>query len=194
MSASPSIVILAGPNGAGKSTLAPLLLRDTLNLPMFVNADTIAQGLAGFDPLGAALEAGRIMLARLHELAGDGLDFAFETTLASRTYAPWLRELKADGWSVHLFFLWLDNPDLAVQRVATRVKMGGHAVLEETVRRRYAAGLRNFAELYQPIASTWRVYDNSLGLAPQLIAQGAARVRSTVLDQDKWCEFHKACK
>lgn len=79
----PSVVILAGPNGAGKSTAAPELLQGELSVREFVNADVIARGLSAFDPDGAAIAAGRVMLARLDELAHQRESFAFETTLAS---------------------------------------------------------------------------------------------------------------
>jgi predicted ABC-type ATPase len=171
--ASPVVVILAGPNGAGKSTSAPALLRDSLGLGEFVNADVIAQGLSAFDPERAALAAGRIMLARLRELARQRENFAFETTLASRSFAAWIAELKAGGYDFDLVFLWLPSPDVAVARVADRVRLGGHGVPEETIRRRYHSGLRNFFTLYRPLASTWRFYDNSQVTGPVVIASGA---------------------
>jgi predicted ABC-type ATPase len=120
----PSVVILAGPNGAGKSTAAPALLQGALAVNEFVNADVIARGLSAFDPDAAALAAGRVMLTRLRELAAQRTSFAFETTLASRTFAPWLRDLAASGYDVHLFFLWLSSADLAIARVADRVRNG----------------------------------------------------------------------
>src|SRR5580658_714836 len=132
----PKVVLLAGPNGVGKSTSAEKLLLGTLKVQEFVNADTIAKGLSAFAPNRVALEAGRIMLARLKELAAQKADFAFETTLATRSYAPWLRKLKAAGYEIHLLFLWLPNADTAVARVADRVRFGGHGVPEATVRRR----------------------------------------------------------
>ena len=122
---------------AGKSTSAPSLLRGTLGVAEFVDADTIARGLAGFDPDRAAIPAGRVMLARLRELAGQQVSFAFESTLASRTLAPWLGELVGHGYRFHLIFLWLPSADFAVDRVADRVRLGGHDVPEATVRRRY---------------------------------------------------------
>src|SRR3982750_1510524 len=103
----PNVIVIAGPNGAGKSTLAPTLLRDTLNVPEFVNADTIAEGLSAFAPEDASFDAGRVMLGRLHELAAGRRSFAFETTLASRFYAGWLEQLKASGFRVSVVFLWL---------------------------------------------------------------------------------------
>lgn len=150
----PSIILLAGPNGAGKTTAAPTLLKGTLGIVEFVNADTIAQGLAGFDPERASIPAGRVMLNRLKDLAEHRISFAFESTLASRTFAPWLRELIENGYDFHLVFLWLPTAAFAVDRVANRVKMGGHDVPEITIRRRYSAGLRNFFELYRALATT----------------------------------------
>src|SRR6516225_1621380 len=133
---SPSVIVLAGPNGAGKTTAAQSLLAETLRLRTFVNADVIAQGLSGFDPASAALEAGRIMLDRLHALAKERCDFAFETTLAVRSLVRWFRELQEAGYSIHLVYFWLADPDLAVSRVAERVRMGGHDVPEPTIRLR----------------------------------------------------------
>jgi predicted ABC-type ATPase len=181
----PSVVILAGPNGAGKSTAASTLLHGTLAVNEFVNADVIARGLSAFDPDGAALAAGRVMLARLRELAEQRVSFAFETTLASRTFAPWLRDLRASGYDVQLVFLWLSSADLAIERVADRVRSGGHNVPEETVRRRYRAGLPNFFNLYEPLASAWRLYDTS-SAAPRLVAQGLESQPIGVYDEDVW--------
>lgn len=181
----PCVVILAGPNGAGKSTAAPELLQGELAVNEFVNADVIARGLSAFDPDRAAIAAGRVMLARLGELARQRESFAFETTLASRSFAPWLRDLRASGYAVHLFFLWLSSPDLAVQRVAYRVRSGGHDVPADTIRRRYRAGVRNLFTLYQPVVTTWAVYDCS-GLKSQLIAEGLESAPLKVYDRKVW--------
>jgi predicted ABC-type ATPase len=182
----PSVVVLAGPNGAGKSTAAPALLRGVLGVNEFVNADVIAQGLSAFDPGSAALAAGRIMLVRVRELATARDRFAFETTLASRSFAPWLLELIASGYEFHLVFLWLPSPDLAVDRVAQRVRTGGHHVDELTVRRRYANGIRNFFSLYRPLATTWRVYDNSSGASPLLMAGGRGEEEDLIVKPAAW--------
>jgi predicted ABC-type ATPase len=181
----PSIVIVAGPNGAGKSTVAPALLHGTLAVDEFVNADVIASGLSAFDPESAAIAAGRVMLARLHELAEQRESFAFETTLASRTFAPWLRNLRATGYQIHLLFLWLPSAEFALDRVADRVRAGGHNVPAETVRRRYQAGLRNLFSLYEPLASAWRLYDSS-GLKPALIAERLGARGLRVYDEAVW--------
>ena len=157
----PHVIVISGPNGAGKSTAAPTLLDEALQVSNFVNADTIAQGLSAFAPETAAIQAGRTMLTRIRYLASQRENFAFETTLASRTFAPWLAKLKAEGYLFHLIFLLLDNADLAVSRVEERVRMGGHFVPEETVRRRYVSGLKNFFILYKKLADSWQMYDNS---------------------------------
>jgi predicted ABC-type ATPase len=181
----PSVVILAGPNGAGESTAAPALLHGALAVDEFVNADVIARGLSAFDPESVAITAGRVMLGRLHELAEQRVSCAFETTLASRTFAPWLRDLRASGYDVQLVFLWLPSADFAVERVAERVRAGGHNVPTETVRRRYRSGLRNFLNLDQPLVSAWRLYDTS-GPDPRLIAQGLESQPVTVYDEGVW--------
>ena len=163
MTQQPHLIVIAGPNGAGKSTTAPSLLKGTLEVTEFVNADLIAQGLSGFQPEGAVFHAGRVMLERIHYLAKKRIDFAFETTLASRTFAPWIADLRKTGYSFHLVFLWLQNEEFAVGRVAERVRMGGHNVPEETIRRRYYKGIRNFFHIYRPLADAWYFYDNSGG-------------------------------
>jgi predicted ABC-type ATPase len=183
---SPTVIVLAGPNGAGKTTAAPRLLRDACALAEFVNADVIAQGLAGFDPEIAALEAGSIMFERIRQLSILRRDFAFETTLASRSLAPWIAELMQNGYDFNLVFVWLPSADLAVQRVMDRVRLGGHNVSETTVRRRYERGLHNFFHLYQPMATAWRVYDNTDVSNTRLIAEGCGTATDTVSDRSLW--------
>jgi predicted ABC-type ATPase len=164
----PRVIVLAGSNGAGKSTSARTVLAERLGLTTFDNADVIAQGLAGFDPASAALEASRIMLERLRALAERRADFAFETTLAARSYAPWLTELRAGGYTVDLVYFWLASAGLAVARVAERVRTGGHDVPEATVQQRYMRSVRNFFTLYRPAVDRWQFFDNSGSGAPQL--------------------------
>ena len=187
----PHVVVLAGPNGSGKSTAAPALLRGQLGVTEFVNADTIARGLSAFAPEHAAVEAGRIMLTRLHQLAAQQRDFAFETTLASRVFATHVAQWKTTGYAFHVIFLWLPNADFALARVSERVRLGGHDVPEDTVRRRYQRGLANFFSLYQPLATTWRFYDNS-GLRPRLVARGEGAKRIVVFDGSLWSQITEA--
>lgn len=182
----PQVVIIAGPNGAGKSTLAPVLLRDTFGLLEFVNADTISAGLSAFNAEAVALDAGRVMLTRLRELAANKQSFAFESTLATRSYAPWISRLAQEGYEFHLLFLSLSTVELAIQRVAERVRGGGHSVSDDIIRRRYRRGLENLSQLYLPLANTWVVYENSGAGSPLLIASGGKERTSTVVFPDVW--------
>jgi predicted ABC-type ATPase len=185
----PLLVVIAGPNGAGKSTTAPRLLQAALTVSEFVNADPIAIGLSAFRPESVAVAAGRVMLARLKSLARARESFAFETMLASRSFAPWLAGLRESGYRVHLAFLSLPSPDLAVARVAERVRLGGHDVPEAVVRRRFVRGLRNFFGLYQGLADTWQMFDNSTVIGPCLIAVGRVGQPAHVLDATAWANL-----
>jgi predicted ABC-type ATPase len=184
--AGPLVVIVAGPNGAGKSTTAPHLLQGALAVSEFVNADAIAQGLSAFRPESVAVTAGRIMLARIEQLAQARADFAFETTLAARDYARRLTALRGAGYRAHLAYLSLPNPDLAVARVAERVRRGGHEVPAPTIRRRFGAGLRNFFGLYGQVVDSWQMYDNSSVEGPRLLAMGHAGQQAVILDASAW--------
>lgn len=182
----PQVVVIAGPNGAGKTSAAAELLRDTVGIGAFVNADVIAQGLAAFSPESAAVEAGRIMLRRLLELAKARADFAFESTLSGRSAARLLADLASSGYDVHIVYLWLPSPDLAVARVRSRVETGGHDVTDRVIRRRFARSLSNFYSLYRPVALTWRLYDGSVLGGRPLIAHGSGSDDVYVADPDKW--------
>ncbi|MEO6192951.1 MAG: zeta toxin family protein [Thermoanaerobaculia bacterium] len=165
----PNLYIVAGPNGAGKSTFARLFLPDYADCREFVNADLIAAGLSPFNPESLAIEAGRLMLGRIETLARSRVNFGFETTLAGRGYVPLLRRLRSEGYRIHLFFLWLPDPQLALARVYERVLSGGHFVPEEVVRRRFSRGLANFFHRYESLLDTYLVFDSS-GDAPRLVA------------------------
>jgi predicted ABC-type ATPase len=186
MESHPLVVLIAGPNGAGKSTTAAGLLRGAIEVGEFVNADTIAQGLSSFRPESVAMAAGRVMLGRIRALASARQSFAFESTLASRSFAPWLRKLKSEGYKVHIEFLSLSSPDLAVARVAARVRRGGHDVPEEVVRRRFTWGLVNLFELYLPVADSWQVLDNASLSGPRLIAAKGFGGSPKVQDEEAW--------
>jgi predicted ABC-type ATPase len=146
------VIILGDPNGAGKTTAAQRLLPQTLQILEFVNADEIARGLSPFNPEGSAIEAGRLMLERMRALIEARQSFAFETTCAGRGHARSIRLCRASGYRVTLFFLWLPSPEVAVSRVARRVREGGHRIPSDVIRRRYRAGLRNMRHLYLPLA------------------------------------------
>ena len=162
------------------------MLRGALAVDEFVNADTIALGLSAYRPGDAAIAAGRAMLERLRFLARDRRDFAFETTLAGRAHLRWVSELRARGYRAHLLFLSLPSADLAVARVAERVRKGGHDVPEEVVRRRFAAGLRNLFTRVDGAVDSWQVYDNSEFPPPRLIASRSSEMRILIEDSRAW--------
>ena len=181
----PTLFIIAGCNGAGKTTASFTVLPELLNVREFVNADEIAKGLSPFQPESVAIEAGRIMLARIDELIAQNIDFAFETTLASRSFAALCRSAKAKGYQVCLTFFWLDSIDLAQQRVKQRVSEGGHNIPTDTIARRYLAGLRNFFTLYLEIVDYWLFIDNSRP-TQELVAEGKLNETPVVHNHEKW--------
>jgi predicted ABC-type ATPase len=155
------ILIIAGPNGAGKTTFAREFLPNEADCPIFVNADLIAAGIAPFAPESAALRAGRLMLEEIDRHVAAGHSFAFETTLAGRTYAAKIQKWQHVGYVVELIFLKLNSANEARRRVALRVSQGGHNIADEVVTRTYGAGLNNFHTIYAPIVDAWVLYDNS---------------------------------
>ena len=177
----PKLYIIAGCNGAGKTTASYTVLPEMLECKEFVNADEIAKGLSPFNPESVAIEAGRLMLSRIRELMDDGVDFAFETTLATRSYTSFIRDAQAKGYRVTLLYFWLNSPNLAVRRVAERVAAGGHNIDEETIRRRYVKGIDNLFNLYMDIADYWLLVDNSKS-SFKIIAEGEKNETKEITD------------
>ncbi|MBI3852948.1 MAG: zeta toxin family protein [Verrucomicrobia bacterium] len=165
---SPRCIVIAGPNGAGKTTFAREFLPRDAGVVHFVNADLLAAGLSPLRPELAALAAGRLLLKELDRLAKGRLDFAFESTLSGLTYLSRLKRWKAAGYRVEMIFLRLSSPQLALHRIAARVKQGGHDVPRADVLRRFDRGWKNFAAAYRLQTDAWTVYDNS-GDRPELL-------------------------
>jgi len=188
----PRVVVFAGPNGAGKSTHADAILA-ALGMETFVNADYIARGLSGRHTDAVAFEAGRIMLRRLHQLGDAGADFAFESTLASRSFAPFLRMLKAQGYVVAIYYFSLANAQLAIRRVKLRVALGGHDVPADVVRRRFGRSLNNFFNLYASLADEWTLFDNSASPRARTVAAKLAN-QLTVTETATWHKLQKLSK
>ena len=157
----PKIIIIAGPNGAGKTTFAREFLPQEAGCPVFVNADLIAAGLSPFAPERAAIQAGRLTLQAIAQHVARRENFAFETTLSGKAYARQIPQWRQLGYHVELFFLSLPLVEIAVQRVAERVRQGGHDIPEATIRRRFDAGKRMFFDVYQPLVDQWVLYDNA---------------------------------
>ncbi len=176
-----NVYIIAGPNGSGKTTFARKFLPEYAECPNFVNADLIAQGLSPFSPRSAAIKAGRLVLAQIHEFAEKGVDFGFETTLSGKSYVSLFKKLKEKGYKLHLFFLWIPGPQLAIERIKERVSEGGHDVPVQDVRRRFGRSIVNFFRLYQPLLDSWIVFNNA-GIVPALIAK-SKYAKLTIFDE-----------
>jgi predicted ABC-type ATPase len=181
----PICFVIAGPNGAGKTTYALRYLVQVAKCMEFINADLIAQGLSPLRMESAIPEAGRLVIAKLRELAGKRLDFAFETTLAGRTHAVFLRHLKGLGYRIELHYLWIPSADFSARRVLSRVAQGGHDVPLAVIRRRFGKSLLNLNRLYMPLADFASVMDNSLP-EPRVIAEKAGRGGFNVFDPVVW--------
>lgn len=187
----PRVVIIAGANGSGKSTSARLLIPPKT---VFINADKIAKQLPADTPGNRDMEAGRLLLRQMDDLAANRQDFAVETTLASRSLAPRMARLISEGYQFNLFYVWVPSPDLSVERVASRVRSGGHHIPEAVIRRRYNAGLRNFIDLYSPLAHRWRVYQNLDAVFPKLIGSGTMTLSERIYFPNTWRLFLETVK
>ena len=179
----PDIYLIGGPNGAGKTTTA-LRIFPALGVTHFINAYAIAQGLSPLDVAGAARATGRLMLEQMEMRLARGDDFALESTLASRSLAPFIESCKAAGYNFILFYVWLRDADLAVERVAQRVESGGHDIPDDVIRRRYERGCHNFFELYRPLADQWSMWNNSERDSVE-IARGTLGTEE-ILQPDVW--------
>jgi len=180
-----NLYIIAGCNGAGKTTASFTILPEMLNCREFVNADSIAAGLSPFNPASVAFEAGRIMLQRIHQLLEERVDFAFETTLAAKSYVSLIENARQMGYKINLLYIWLESPEFAKQRVAQRVLIGGHDIPADVVERRYYRGLNNLFTLYMPVVDEWLLIDN-MNTIPEVICRGLKSGERLVLIPELW--------
>ena len=178
-----NLYIISGCNGAGKTTASFTVLPEMLNCREFVNADEIARGLSPFKPENVAIQAGRIMLGRIEELIKQSTDFAIETTLTTKSYLNTIRTAKALGYKITLLFFWLDDVELAIERVKTRVQEGGHHIPEDVIRRRYLKGMNNL-KLFIAESDFWFVLNNS-GEELNFIAEGN-KSETTIFEKEIW--------
>jgi len=185
-----NLFIIAGPNGAGKTTASYTVLPEMLNCREFVNADEIARGISPFQYEKAAIEAGRLMLHRINELIKHKVDFAFETTLSTRSYVNTIIQAKESGYFVTLVYFWLSSPELAIERVKARVEDGGHNIGVDVIKRRYVSGLKNLFNLYIPISDYWMVINNSESPF-KLIAEGNTNNYKRINDNNIWTKINQ---
>ncbi len=185
------VYLIGGPNGSGKTTVAKKILPNFLGVIEYVNADEIAARLSPFNPESVAIQAGRLMLERLITLKCQGIDFAFESTLAARYFARFLRDCQSSGYRLNLIYFWLQSPELALERVHRRVASGGHNIPEDVVRRRYERGRNNLMQLYLPLCHTWVIYNNS-GDEPHLVAERPFNQQVIIYDSSIWQQITEA--
>ena len=185
-----NLYVIAGCNGAGKTTASITVLPEMLKCREFVNADEIAAGISPFNSEGVAIQSGRLMIDRIIQLLKDGETFAFETTLATRSYVKLIQQAKKRGYFVTLLFFSLSSAEQAQRRVAQRVSMGGHNIPPDVVVRRYEAGLQNLFQLYIPVCDYWTLYDNSNCPAIR-IASGFGTEKIEVFDKERYTELYQ---
>lgn len=188
-----NLYVIAGCNGAGKTTASFTVLPEMLDCREFVNADEIAKGLSPFNPEGVAIQAGRLMIDRIIHLLKEGETFAFETTLATRSYIKLIQQAQKRGYFVTLLFFSLSSPEQAVARVAKRVSQGGHNIPLEVIHRRFHAGLQNLFQLYIPVVDYWTLYDNST-VPSAKIACGWRDQRVNVVDETRYIDLSATYK
>lgn len=186
----PNLYIISGPNGAGKTTASLQLLPQFLDCKEYVNADAIASGLSPFNSDAVAIQAGRLMLQRIEELASQKIDFAFETTLASRSFVPFIKKCKKEGYTIILIYFYLHSEELAIQRVAERVAGGGHDIPLATITRRYSRSLKNLISLYIDIVDEFVMFDNSFSEKKERIAEKKIGSSIHIIDFKIWREIN----
>lgn len=181
----PNLYIIAGCNGAAKTTASQTILPDILNCKEFLNADAIAAGISPYNVESVAFQSGRIMLDRIQFLINEKENFAFETTLSTKSYVQLIKLAKAKGYTVTLLFFWLKNPELAVSRVENRVRHGGHFIPEDIIKPRYFRGVSNLFNHFINLCEVWMIFDNSFTI-PMLIAKGIEKDEIEVLNKDSY--------
>lgn len=177
--------MIAGCNGAGKTTASYTMLPKMLDCKEFVNADNIASGLSPFQPESVSFEAGKMLLERINKLIEMNLDFAIETTLSGRNYLVKTRRWQKRGYKIILVFFWLRSPLLALERIKSRVSMGGHSVPEKIVLARYHKRLKNLFNHFIPLCDSWFIIDNS-DSKPLMIAEGRKEVDLVIYNKQIW--------
>ena len=177
--------IISGCNGAGKTTASYSLLPEMLECSEFVNSDEFAKGLSPFNPEKAAIKASRFVIMKIRHLISRQMDFAVETTLATRTLLKTVKMAQSNGYTVTLLYFWLNTPELAIQRVKARVEAGGHNIPEETIRRRYRVGIQYFFNDYSPVCERWILADNSQ-IPFRVVAEGSKLDIVSIRDEETY--------
>lgn len=178
MKALPTIYLIAGANGVGKTTFAREFLPKEVNCLRFMNADEVARGLSPFAPEAAAIRAGRVLIGEIRTALKSRDSFGWESTLAGRSHAPILKKARQDGYEIELHYLSVPSPLVCIDRVAQRVREGGHHVPAVDIRRRFRRSLANLIDIYLPLADRWTIWD-SAGTKPMPVLHSS---RTAVAD------------
>lgn len=175
----PTCWIIAGPNGAGKTTFALEYLPQVAQCSRFVNADLIAAGLSPLAPERELLAASRLFLGEIEACITQREDFAFETTLAGRSYLKLVRRLQTAGWRVELIYLALPSMEMSKLRVAERVAHGGHNIPVADIERRFARSLGNLLYSFSTQVDACRCFMNS-DASPELVFEQQGELRNVL--------------
>jgi predicted ABC-type ATPase len=174
--------MLAGPNGVGKTTLAQTHFSDLIGRGDFLNADEIARKISPSFPDKEAIKAGRKLIFRRNEAINQHRSFVIETTLATRSLLRTVATANEAGYKIGLIFLWVADPELCVQRVASRVTAGGHYIPTDVIIRRYWRGNALLPGYLSAVHTAQIVVTNA---SPQLIAK-KDRNRLKILRNEDW--------
>ena len=155
------IIIIAGANGVGKTTFARAFLREYDY--EFLNADEIAKSLSAENPQDKKISAGKLFFEKLNEAVKNKKSLLIESTLSGRYLQKFIENFKDEHYKVQIIFLFADSPEILIERIAERVKKGGHFVSDEDVRRRFFRGKENFWQIYKDLADSWSLIYNSEG-------------------------------
>ncbi len=188
----PKMFIIAGCNGSGKTTASYTMLPELLECREFVNSDEFAKSLSPFDPSAASVSASRYMLMKIKYLLEKELNFAVETTLATRSLAKIIIEAKQKGYHVTIVYFWLNSTTIAKERVQARVAAGGHNISEDVIERRYYTGLKYLFERYTSLCDRWVLADNSK-IPFTVVAEGTAAL-TFIKDNEKYSKIQNILK
>lgn len=181
------LIIVGGANGTGKTTFARQYVAE-FGVD-YLGADAIAAELAPHDPASVQIQAGRRFAAQIEEYLDRSNTFVVETTLSGLTFRRTIDRARTSGYSISIYYVFVDSAETCIERVALRVRRGGHHVPEQDIRRRFNRSIGNFWHTYRELADTWVLMYNS---PSELVdVAGGSLKKSTIRDQALFTKFRK---